>query len=69
MSATGAIRPTGAVDERSDDRLNGRAHTARRLVTETKASDPKRGPARPARILLLGSGSATRLASVSLTAE
>jgi hypothetical protein len=38
MSATGAIRPAGAVDERSDDRSSGRAHTARRLVTETKAS-------------------------------
>jgi len=38
MSATGAIRPTGAVEERSDDGLNRRAHTARRLVTETKAS-------------------------------
>jgi hypothetical protein len=38
MSATGAIRPTGAVDERSDDGLNHRVRTARRLVTETKAS-------------------------------
>ena len=39
MSATGAIRPTsGAIDERSDDRSNHRAHGARRLVTETKAS-------------------------------
>ena len=39
MSATGAIRPTGATDERSDDRSNGRAHgNARRLVTETKVS-------------------------------
>ena len=39
MSATGAIRPTsGSIDERSDDRSNGRAHAARRLVTETKAS-------------------------------
>ena len=34
MSATGAIRPTGEVNERSHDR----AHSARRLVTETKAS-------------------------------
>jgi len=38
MSATGAIRSTGAVDERSDDRASHRAHHARRLVTETKAS-------------------------------
>jgi hypothetical protein len=39
MSATGAIRPTsGAIDEQSDDRSSGRARTARRLVTETKAS-------------------------------
>jgi hypothetical protein len=39
MSATGAISPTpGTIDERSDDRTHGRAQTARRLVTETKAS-------------------------------
>ena len=47
MSATGAIRPTGAVDERSDDRSNGRAHIARRLVTETKASFPRRPSSSP----------------------
>jgi len=39
MSATGATRPTsGSVDQLSDDRFDGRARTARRLVTETKAS-------------------------------
>jgi hypothetical protein len=38
MSATRAISPTGAVDERSEDRSSHRAHSARRLVTETKAS-------------------------------
>ena len=38
MSATGATRPSGAIDERSQPHRNGRAHTARRLVTETKAS-------------------------------
>jgi hypothetical protein len=39
MSATGATRPTsGSIEERSDDRFDGRARTARRLVTETKAS-------------------------------
>jgi hypothetical protein len=35
MSATGATRPTGAIDERSRD---GRTRTTRRLVTETKAA-------------------------------
>jgi hypothetical protein len=38
MSTTGATRPTGAIDERSGDRSNQRAHVARRLVTETKAA-------------------------------
>jgi len=39
MSATGATRPTSAYDEpRADHRSDGRPHTARRLVTETKAS-------------------------------
>ena len=38
MSATGATRPNGAIDERSEHRRDGRAHAARRLVTETKAS-------------------------------
>jgi hypothetical protein len=38
MSATGATRPSGVIDERSEPRRNDRAHTARRLVTETKAS-------------------------------
>ena len=37
MSTTGATVP-GARDERTEHRSNGRAHTARRLVTETKAS-------------------------------
>ena len=35
MSATGAIRPTGEINERSARR---RTQRARRLVTETKAS-------------------------------
>jgi hypothetical protein len=34
MSATGATRTTGAIDERP----NGRTRTTRRLVTETKAA-------------------------------
>jgi hypothetical protein len=39
MSATGASRPTsGVVQERFDDRPAGRARSARRLVSETKAS-------------------------------
>ena len=38
MSATGATRTTGAIDERPGDRLSGRTHTTRRLVTETKAA-------------------------------
>jgi hypothetical protein len=38
MSATGATRTTGSIDERSDARPNGRVHDARRLVTETKAA-------------------------------
>ena len=38
MSATGATRTPGSIDERSGDRSNGRGHAARRLVTETKAS-------------------------------
>jgi hypothetical protein len=37
MSATGATRTTGAIDERRD-RPNGRTRTTRRLVTETKAA-------------------------------
>ena len=37
MSTTGATTPS-ARDERSEHRSNGRAQTARRLVTETKAS-------------------------------
>jgi hypothetical protein len=38
MSTTGTSRAAGAVDERSEHRPNGRVQTARRLVTETKAS-------------------------------
>ena len=38
MSATGATRTTGAIDERSLTRSNDRPHAARRLVTETKAA-------------------------------
>jgi hypothetical protein len=38
MSATGATRSTGAIDERRENHPIGRAHTARRLVTETKTS-------------------------------
>jgi hypothetical protein len=38
MSATGATRTTRAIDDRSGDRPTGRTHTARRLVTETKAA-------------------------------
>ena len=37
MSATGAITPSTR-DERTANSSNSRAHTARRLVTETKAS-------------------------------
>ena len=37
MSTTGATTPSRR-DERSDHNVNGRAQTARRLVTETKAS-------------------------------
>jgi hypothetical protein len=37
MSTTGATAP-GTRDERTDHGSNGRARTARRLVTETKAS-------------------------------
>jgi hypothetical protein len=37
MSTTSATTH-GAIDERSERRSNGRARTARRLVTETKAS-------------------------------
>jgi hypothetical protein len=37
MSTTGATAP-GARDERTETGSNGRAHIARRLVTETKAS-------------------------------
>jgi hypothetical protein len=38
MSATGATRTTGALDERSATRHDDRPHAARRLVTETKAA-------------------------------
>jgi hypothetical protein len=38
MSATGATRTTGAIDERSLTRPHDRPHAARRLVTETKAA-------------------------------
>ena len=38
MSATGATRTTGAIDERSVTRPTARPHAARRLVTETKAA-------------------------------
>jgi hypothetical protein len=38
MSATGATRTTPANDDRSGNRLSGRAHRTRRLVTETKAA-------------------------------
>ena len=37
MSTTDAAR-TGAIDERSEHRHNGRTQPARRLVTETKAA-------------------------------
>jgi hypothetical protein len=37
MSTTDAAR-TGAIDERSEHRRNGRTQHARRLVTETKAA-------------------------------
>jgi hypothetical protein len=37
MSTTGATPPR-AIDERPGHRSNGRGHTARRLLTETKAS-------------------------------
>ena len=37
MSTADAAR-TGAIDERSEHRSNGRGQRARRLVTETKAS-------------------------------
>ena len=37
MSTTGASTPSTR-DERTEQRSNGRAHTARRLVTETKAA-------------------------------
>ena len=37
MSTTDAAR-TGAIDERSEHRRNGRTQPARRLVTETKAA-------------------------------
>ena len=37
MSTTGATTP-GAIEERPGHRSNGRGHTARRLLTETKAS-------------------------------
>ena len=39
MSTSGATRTTsGAVDERSEHRPNGRPSTTRRLMTETKAA-------------------------------
>jgi len=39
MSATGATRPSGSLDERFDDRSSSNhVNRARRLVTETKAS-------------------------------
>jgi hypothetical protein len=38
MSATGASRTTRATDDRSANRLTDRAHSARRLATETKAA-------------------------------
>ena len=38
MSTTGTSRTAGAIDERSEHRPNRRVQTARRLVTETKAS-------------------------------
>ena len=38
MSATGATRTTGAIDERSVTRPNNRSHATRRLATETKAA-------------------------------
>ena len=37
MSTTGASTPSTR-DERTEQRSNGRAHTGRRLVTETKAA-------------------------------